>query len=106
MTTHARDAIGSLDSARKHANKQEFADARDDWTDACDAMGKAIDWNEPQGPGSEYDEAMAEAAKILDEFGKEMAAAFVESRPAEAAEKERQRLHELLAAINAQAAAR
>lgn len=104
MTTHARDAIGCLDSARKHAAKGEFADARDDWTDACESMASAIKWGEPQGAGTEYDEALGEADKLLDEYGKEMAKAFAESQLAEAVEKEHQRLRGLVAKIKSEAA--
>ncbi|MGH7296223.1 MAG: hypothetical protein ACRELB_14875, partial [Polyangiaceae bacterium] len=94
----------SLDSARKHAAKGDFADARDDWTDACGSMASAQEWKEPHGSGTEYDAALEEAGKLLDDYGKQMAEAFVESQKAEAVEREHQRLRDLVARIKAEAA--
>ena len=66
-----QDALGSLDTARNHAAKGQYADAWDEWVDACNSMDGSRTL-EPTGPGSEYRRALDEAADLLHKCGKEM----------------------------------
>jgi hypothetical protein len=87
MPSHARNAIDSLGRAEKHARNGEFGSAMNEWTDACDSAAKAKTV-EPRGPGTEYNQALDEALRLLDTYGREMVKAAIESQDGEAVERE------------------
>jgi hypothetical protein len=87
MPSHSRNAIDSLGRAKQHAQSGDFGRAINEWTDACDSAAKAKTV-EPRGPGTEFTQALDEALRLLDTYGRDMAKAAIESQDADAIERE------------------